>query len=237
VHGRLAATPPFRSVCSEAQKAKNKCLGGAARLAGAIADIRSTTDNVVLLDAGDQFQGTLFYTNYKGSAAAQEMNPLGYDAMAVGNHEFDDGPAVLARFIEGTDFPQLAVNMATSDKPQRINQELAAAAFAAESFRADLAGHKVGREGIKIGAVQLAVMNAKKFLCLERNSPGRHDTHGIINWLVGMVDHVNSDIAFRFFRRDGETMLRHLLAILYQSLEAAALPQALHFNTMIAHPD
>lgn len=111
VHGRLAATPPFGSICTAEHIAENKCRGGAARLAGAISAVRAADGNVLLLDAGDQFQGTLFYTHYKGQAAAQVMNRLGYDAMAVGNHEFDDGPAVLARFAKRINFPLLSSNM------------------------------------------------------------------------------------------------------------------------------
>lgn len=118
VHGRLAATPPFGSVCTETHKAENKCLGGAARLAGAISAARAEGGHVLLLDAGDQFQGTLFYTHYKGQAAAQVMNRLGYDAMAVGNHEFDDGPAALGRFAKRIDFPLLAANMDVSAEPR-----------------------------------------------------------------------------------------------------------------------
>jgi 5'-nucleotidase len=118
VHGRLAPTPPFGSECSPEHIADNKCLGGAARLASAIAAIRAADGNVVLLDAGDQFQGTLFYTYYKGQAAAQVMNRLGYDAMAVGNHEFDDGPEGLGRFAESARFPLLAANMDVSAEPR-----------------------------------------------------------------------------------------------------------------------
>ncbi len=71
-----------------------------------------------MLDAGDQFQGTLFYTHYKGQAAAQVINRLGYDAMAVGNHEFDDGPATLGRFAKQVKFPLLAANMDVLAEPQ-----------------------------------------------------------------------------------------------------------------------
>ena len=102
VHSRLAATPP---------------LGGAARLAGAIAAIRAEGGHVVLLDAGDQFQGTLFFTYYSGQAAAQVMTRFGYDAMALGNHEFDDGPETLGRFAERIDFPLLAANIDVSAEP------------------------------------------------------------------------------------------------------------------------
>ena len=62
--------------------------------------------NVLLVDGGDQFQGSLFYTYYKGKAAAELMNTLGYDAMTVGNHEFDDGPEVLRGFMDAVGFPR-----------------------------------------------------------------------------------------------------------------------------------
>jgi len=84
------------------------------RLAGAIQSIRAEGGHVALLDAGDQFQGSLFFTYYNGQAAAQVMNRLGYDAMAVGNHEFDGGPQTLACFAERIDFPLLASNMDAS---------------------------------------------------------------------------------------------------------------------------
>ena len=54
--------------------------------------------NTILLDGGDQFQGTLFYTMYKGKVAAEMMNKMQYDGMAVGNHEFDDGPVDIKGF-------------------------------------------------------------------------------------------------------------------------------------------
>ncbi len=117
VHGRLAPTLPFGSECTPAHKAENKCLGGAARMANAVAAVRAEGGPVLLLDAGDQFQGTLFYTHYKGQAAVQVMNRLGYDAMAVGNHEFDDGPETLARFAAAAHFPLLAANMDVSADP------------------------------------------------------------------------------------------------------------------------
>ena len=117
VHSRLAATPPFGSECNAQHISENKCLGGAARLAGAIAALRAEGGHVVLRDAGDQFQGTLFFTYYSGQAAAQVMTRFGYDAMALGNHEFDDGPETLGRFAERIDFPLLAANIAVSAEP------------------------------------------------------------------------------------------------------------------------
>jgi len=97
--------------------------GGVARLATAIESVRDEADNVLLLDAGDQFQGTLYFTVGGANVVADVMNELAYDAMAIGNHEFDSGPAELARFIDLADFPVLSANtevMADSDLPGEI---------------------------------------------------------------------------------------------------------------------
>ena len=84
--------------------------GGAARQAAVVKDIRAEADNSLLLDAGDRFTGTLFHKYYAGEDNIKVMNALGYDAMALGNHEFDNGLEVLERFVTGVDFPVLSAN-------------------------------------------------------------------------------------------------------------------------------
>jgi 5'-nucleotidase/UDP-sugar diphosphatase len=76
-----------------------------ARRATKIAALMGTATNPILVDAGDQFQGSLYYTQYRGDEAAEFMPLLGYQAMTIGNHEFDDGPANLARFIDRSGCP------------------------------------------------------------------------------------------------------------------------------------
>jgi len=117
VHGRVDEFDKYGNSCDEEEKAENKCFGGAARLQTMIKQIRAEGGNVLLLDGGDQFQGTLFYNQYKGQAAREMMNALGYNAMAVGNHEFDDGPATLAKFIDAVNFPVLSANIDASAEP------------------------------------------------------------------------------------------------------------------------
>ena len=103
--------------CTEADADAGLCIAGAPRLATVVDEFRVKTGNLLVLDAGDQFQGTLFYTLFKGDVLNTTMNYIGYDAMAVGNHEFDDGPAVLAEFINGSDFPLLGANIDASEDP------------------------------------------------------------------------------------------------------------------------
>jgi hypothetical protein len=51
------------------------------------------------------------YTTYKGDVEAEFMEAIGFDAMAVGNHEFDDGPDNFIRFLQVVDFPVLSGNL------------------------------------------------------------------------------------------------------------------------------
>ena len=91
--------------------------GGAARQATVVHQIRDEVDNHLLLDGGDRFTGTLFHVQYRGQDSVQIMNAIGYDAMALGNHEFDDGSEVLAAFVKGLNFPALSANTDFSEDP------------------------------------------------------------------------------------------------------------------------
>jgi len=92
-------------------------LGGYARHAALVARFRASDPNPVLLCAGDTFQGTLAFNVYEGLADLAIMNVMGYQAMTLGNHEFDRGPAVLARFAALARFPLLAANLDLADEP------------------------------------------------------------------------------------------------------------------------
>ena len=114
LHSRIEPINRFDSTCSAEDEGEGKCFGGVARVKAKIDERRAALGeegaNVLVLDAGDQFQGSLFYTTYKGEAAVEFMNGIGFDAMAVGNHEFDDGPEALRTFIEAAEFPVISGN-------------------------------------------------------------------------------------------------------------------------------
>lgn len=118
-HSRIEAINGFDSTCDAETAAAGECFGGTARLVTKIAEMRAALEgqNVLLLDAGDQYQGSLMYTTYKGDAEIEFMNLIGYDAMAVGNHEFDDGPAGLAKLVDGVEFPVISGNIDVSSEP------------------------------------------------------------------------------------------------------------------------
>lgn len=89
----------------------NPVHGGVSRRKTLIDAIRNEGGNQVLLDAGDVFQGTLYFNQYRGMADLEFYNAMRYDAVAIGNHEFDIGQAPLATFINGARFPVLSANI------------------------------------------------------------------------------------------------------------------------------
>ncbi|MBB3524513.1 MULTISPECIES: bifunctional metallophosphatase/5'-nucleotidase [Rhizobium] len=128
-HSRIESINKFDSTCSAEEEGKKECFGGAARLKTAIDQRRQALSgkNVLLLNAGDNFQGSLFYTTYKGAAEAEFLNLMKFDAMTVGNHEFDDSEDGLATFLDKVQFPVVTANVkaaAASKLGDRIKPSL-----------------------------------------------------------------------------------------------------------------
>ncbi|WP_417278069.1 bifunctional metallophosphatase/5'-nucleotidase [Celeribacter sp.] len=116
LHSRIEPITKYDNTCPEEDNAAGECFGGYARLATKVAEMRAELDgeNVLLLDAGDQYQGSLMYTTYKGDVEAEMMEKIGYDVMALGNHEFDDGPDGTLKLIEHVSFPVISGNLDVS---------------------------------------------------------------------------------------------------------------------------
>lgn len=140
-HDRFEPINGFDSACTAEDAAEGACFGGIARMVTAVAEARAAATNPVLLDAGDQFQGSLLFTQYKGAMSAEFMTLLDYDAMAIGNHEFDLGPADLAAFVDGVGLPVLSANIDVSREP-------ALAGKVAKSTVLEVGGERVGVVGL-----------------------------------------------------------------------------------------
>jgi 5'-nucleotidase len=112
---------PISAAGAACDPARGPCFGGSARIAAAIGAARGDAAAAgrahLTLDAGDQFMGSLFYTRHRGAAEAAVQNAYGCEAMALGNHEFDNGPEVTARYADSLRFPLLAANLDTRDEP------------------------------------------------------------------------------------------------------------------------
>lgn len=105
VHSRIE---PFTS-------GRNAGYGGAARRAALIKKIRSEQDNVLLLDAGDIFQGTPYFNFFGGELEFKLMETMKYDATTIGNHDFDAGVDGLHKQLPNISFPLINANYDFSD--------------------------------------------------------------------------------------------------------------------------
>ncbi|KAF9823704.1 hypothetical protein SFRURICE_001412 [Spodoptera frugiperda] len=95
----------------------NSCIGGFPRLYKEIHTLLEEKPHSIVLNAGDSFQGTYWYTLLKWNVTQEFMNLIPHDAHALGNHEFDDGPEGLAPYLKALKAPVLAANMDVSEEP------------------------------------------------------------------------------------------------------------------------
>lgn len=120
VHSRIE---PFSS-------GRNKGLGGIAKRANLIRQVRKEQKHVLLLDAGDMFQGTPYFNYFGGELEFKLMQKLKYDAATIGNHDFDAGIDGLKKQMPNIQFPLLNANYDFEDtimngqvKPYKIFQK------------------------------------------------------------------------------------------------------------------
>ncbi len=92
------------------ENGRNKGLGGMAQRATIIKQIRNEGNHVLLLDAGDIFQGTPYFNVYGGELEFKLMSEMGYDASTIGNHDFDNGIKGLVNQLPHANFPLIVSN-------------------------------------------------------------------------------------------------------------------------------
>ncbi|MFW5887453.1 MAG: bifunctional metallophosphatase/5'-nucleotidase [Bacteriovoracia bacterium] len=115
IHGHINPQTEV-SVEKESPKVKYK-VGGAAAISTYLNILKSRyPDQVVLVDAGDAFQGTIIANKFKGKPLIKFFNYMGYDALTIGNHEFDYGPVSASRVVaKPHDDPQGALKAAIAE--------------------------------------------------------------------------------------------------------------------------
>ena len=91
--------------------------GGVGRRKALIDSVRSAQPNVLVIDAGDVVQGSLYFNLYGGEVEQKLMNALGYDIRILGNHEFDNGVDSLAKMLSLAESQLLATNYDLSASP------------------------------------------------------------------------------------------------------------------------
>lgn len=118
--------------------------GGMARRASLVRQLRQEMGNVLLLDAGDVFQGTPYFNQFKGHLDYRLMSMVGYDAATLGNHDFDNGVEGLLSAMEEAKFPFVNCNFDLKGAPalgRRVQPWLVK----------DLPGARVGITGVGVG--------------------------------------------------------------------------------------
>ncbi len=132
----LLSLSPFQAFCSNTQKqtkltilhtndihshieafssGSNKGFGGMLQLSSLVKKIRENEENILLLDAGDIFQGTPYFNLFGGELEFRLMSNIGYDAVTIGNHDFDNGIDGLASQMHHANFPFISSNYDFSD--------------------------------------------------------------------------------------------------------------------------
>ncbi|KAL4649026.1 5'-nucleotidase isoform X1 [Arapaima gigas] len=154
VHARVEETNRDSGKCTKV----GECFAGVARRFTKIQEIRSKEPNVLLMDAGDQFQGTVWFNFFKGKEAAHFMNRLGYDAMALGNHEFDNGvDGLITPFLQSVNFSVLSANI----KPD-------------ETLASKIMGHYLPYKILTVGSEKVGVVGYTSKETPALSMPGPH---------------------------------------------------------------
>lgn len=119
-------------------------LGGAAHLAGLINQIREREKPVFLFDTGDMFTGQISFLT-KGEALMEMMMSMKYDAMAIGNHEFDYGSDNFEKMIYRVPFPVLGANIFYKDSGRRYSRPYTI----------------LEKDGVRLGVIGIIGMDAR----------------------------------------------------------------------------
>ncbi|KAL2801831.1 Metallo-dependent phosphatase-like protein [Aspergillus granulosus] len=108
VHAHLDQFSSSGTACEDPEEG---CYGGYARIKTKVNELREEYPDNLWLNAGDEFQGTLFYQYYGGEKIAETINDLRFDAMTLGNHEWDGGDETLGEFLLNLTFPVVSCNV------------------------------------------------------------------------------------------------------------------------------
>jgi len=136
-------------------------MGGMAKRAKVVGDIRKTEENVLLFDAGDIFQGTPYFNFYGGELNFKLMSMLKYDAATLGNHDLDNGIEGFEKHLKHAKFPFVNCNYDFTDS----------------SLTEKIEPYKIfEKSGIKVGVIGVGVeleglVDPRNFEKIKYNDP------------------------------------------------------------------
>ncbi len=121
---------------------RNAGMGGVARRATFVHQVRAENPNTLLVDGGDSFQGTPYFNFYHGELEIKSMSLIGYDVITLGNHDFDDGVDSLVKALQYAKFDIVSVNYNVEKSPLKD--------FVKPYVIRNLSGIKIGILGLGI---------------------------------------------------------------------------------------
>lgn len=141
VHGRFEQVTPSGTRCTKQAAEAKQCVGGIARQKTLVLRAVASGANVLFLNAGDYYQGSIWYYVLGAQIVVDAVNYLAHDAMTLGNHEFDNGADGLAPLLTGSRVPIIGCNVDFSDEPKLRHLQPRA------SLTVERAGTKIGLIG------------------------------------------------------------------------------------------
>jgi 5'-nucleotidase len=136
-HARFEETNEDSLPCRDGQK----CIGGFARMKTVVDKLMAKRKNAILLNAGDNFQGTFWYNLLRYNVTAHFLNFLPTDAVVIGNHEFAHRVEGLVPFLEMLKAPVVVANIDDSNEPSIQNKY-------EQSVIIERSGRKIGIIGV-----------------------------------------------------------------------------------------
>ncbi|XP_043287482.1 protein 5NUC-like [Venturia canescens] len=97
--------------CSKGDSAAGRCYGGFARISTVVNQARNSSMPTLFLDAGDTYDGSIWFTVYKWEIVSKFLNILAPNASSLGNHEFDQGLEGLKPYLARASYPIVASNV------------------------------------------------------------------------------------------------------------------------------
>ena len=117
IHSHFEEVNINTGTCKQGDKDKGVCYGGLSRIFSYVKDVRRVDPESIFLNAGDFYQGTMWYTIFKYQPVIEFSNLLNYTSGSLGNHDWDDGGEGLKPFVTKANFPLLAANVLSEAVP------------------------------------------------------------------------------------------------------------------------
>ncbi|XP_018318632.1 apyrase-like [Agrilus planipennis] len=144
-HARFEEITEYSTTCKNTDA---KCIGGIARVFTAVTELLRNRPNSIFINAGDNFQGTLWYNIFKWNVTQEFLNKFPTDVYTLGNHEFDNAIEGVAPFIKSLKAPVVVANIDATDEPDILG-----------SFNKSVI---IERNGIRIGIIGVLISTTPK---------------------------------------------------------------------------